>query len=203
VYCADIGSVASGRFGWAKLRPGGSEEVCYGTESITDLVEAVAADIGQDNAVAIGFECPLFVPVPGDPNRLTSARRGEGSRPWCAGAGAGALATGLTEVVWILKEVRARLTHYPNAHLAWEPFVAADRGLFLWEAFVSGASKAATHIGDAEIAVRAFLRSLPDPWSANAIQPDEVHSLIGAALLRTEWTEDLAVLKQPCLVLKA
>ncbi len=50
---------------------------------------------------------------------------------------------------------------------------------------------------------KAFVGSLPDPWLANAIRSDELHSLIGAALLHTGWTEDLAVLKQPGLVLKA
>jgi hypothetical protein len=41
-------------------------------------VDAIAADLNAGHHVALGFECPLFVPVSEDPNGLTSARPGEG-----------------------------------------------------------------------------------------------------------------------------
>jgi hypothetical protein len=59
--------------------------------------------------VALGFECPLFVPLNLQPEALTTARSGEGSRPWSAGAGCGALATGLVQVAWILRKIRQEL----------------------------------------------------------------------------------------------
>ncbi len=76
----------------------------------------------------------------------------------------------------------------------------------MWEAFVSdeGKGESSSHAGDAEIAVRRFIDSLPNPDAANAIiSNEEVHSLLGAALLRTGWTTDPSVLSEPCLVIKA
>ena len=149
------------------------------------------------------------MPIPQDPARLTSARKNEGQRPWSAGAGSGALATGLTETVWLLWHVREQLSSvkiHTRAYLEWSSFAGTGEGLFLWEAFVSdaGKGKSSTHVGDAEIAVYRFMNSLPNPDEANAITSDEeVHSLLGAALLRTGWTTDLTVLSSPCFVIKA
>ena len=75
--------------------------------------------------------------------------------------------------------------------------------MLLWEAFVSGSQKRDSHVADAEAGARAFLHALPSPDDHNAIAcPTPVHSLIGAALLRSEWSSDLAIMAEPCLVLK-
>lgn len=133
--------------------------------------------------------------------RLTSARQGEGSRAWCAGAGAGALATGLSQTVWILRAIRATVPEGIPAFLDWSRFSAAGRGLLIWEAFVTGGIER-THVGDAESAVHEFIRALPNPQAANAVTADTVYSLGGAVLLRTGWSTDLGLLEQRCLVLK-
>lgn len=78
-----------------------------------ELVDAVAGDLIAGEAVALGFECPLFVPVPATPLQLGAARLGEGNRPWSAGAGASSLATGLAQVSWILAELRQRVPDCP------------------------------------------------------------------------------------------
>ena len=93
VFCADIGSVAKGRFGWA-FAPDRSG-VAVEHDDIEELVTTVVRQLLDSKKVALGFECPLFVPIPSDPLQLTSARVGEGAYPWSAGAGASALATGL------------------------------------------------------------------------------------------------------------
>ena len=68
----------------------------------------------------------------------------------------------------------------------------------------SGASKESTHVADAKAGAQAFIRSLPNPPLANAIcSASNVYSLVGAALLRTEWCSELSILSEPCLVLKA
>src|SRR5262245_58986181 len=97
IFCADIGSIARDRFGWTRKISGESDKTGLSGTSIIDLVDAVAEDLNAGRKVALGFECPLFVPLPRNPHLLTAVRPGEGSRPWCAGAGSGALATGLTE----------------------------------------------------------------------------------------------------------
>jgi hypothetical protein len=97
IHCADIGSVRRGNFGWARLVVDATDSACNTGFDIYSFADALAADINAGHPVAVGFECPLFVPVPDDPNDLTSARPGEGNRAWSAGAGAGSLATGLTD----------------------------------------------------------------------------------------------------------
>jgi hypothetical protein len=166
------------------------------------LAAAVKEDLGLGKPVALGFECPLFVPISEDPVGLTKARVGEGARAWCAGAGAGALATGLTQTVWVLDQIGREVGHARSATVNWKEFVSGDADLFLWEAFVSGTAKGPSHMEDAELGARAFVAALPDPETSSAIHVDKVHSLIGAAMLRTGWSADLRVLSTPCLVIR-
>ena len=88
VFCADIGSIKAKKFGWAAVLA--SEESISGS-SIEELAARIADEISSNRKVAIGFECPLFVPVRSDAVRVNAA--GEGNRSWSAGAGTGALAT--------------------------------------------------------------------------------------------------------------
>ncbi len=194
--CADIGSVAAGNFGWW------SSDGDSGREPST-LAASISAALNGDQPVALGFECPLFVPLTEDELLLTRARPGEGSRAWSAGAGCGALATGLVQVAWVLRTIHASLKSPRVAHLDWEAFTKAQSGLFLWEAFVTGAAKSSTHVADAQAAGEAFIQSLPNPGAINAvICSTPVYSLIGAAMLRTGWSRSPEVLSQACLVIK-
>jgi hypothetical protein len=203
IYCADIGSVRKGNFGWARLaadEPGAS---CTTDSSISRFAEAIAADLNSGGHVAVGFECPLFVPLPEEPEGLTSERPGEGDRAWSAGAGAGSLAAGLTETVWILDRVKRHVSVEPTVFIEWQAFRAADGGLFIWEALVTKAAKADTHHGDAELAVMSFQQSLPNPERSNAVVVNgHVRSLFGAALLQAGFVKDLKWLSRSCLVIR-
>jgi hypothetical protein len=131
------------------------------------------------------------------------ARPGEGNRSWSAGAGCGALATGLVQVTWVLQAIRSQLSANAICHLSWPDFAVAKSGLFLWEAFVSGTSKRDGHIADAKCAVDAFNAAMPNIAIANAVVPDSpVHSLIGGALIRTGWTSDPTVLSAASIVIR-
>lgn len=198
VVCADVGSVAKGNFGWW------SSQGESGTRPST-LATHIATVLISGTPLALGFECPLFVPLSADELCLTNARPGEGARAWSAGAGCGALATGLVQVTWLLQEIRRQLLQPVPAFLDWPSFTAAaGSGLFLWEAFVTGAAKRDSHVADAQAGAEAFVRALPDPARANAvICSSGVHSLIGAALLRTDWSTDPHILQEPCLVVRA
>jgi hypothetical protein len=204
IYCADIGSIPNANFGWARggVSSGGPEEHDGDSGAIGDLVEAVARDLGDQRRVALGFECPLFVPVPHDPIRLGRARLGEGSRPWSAGAGSGAMATGVVQVAWVLARLRERCPT-ERLFLDWTSFQAADTSLFLWEAFVSAEAKGTSHVGDATIAVECFADALPDPTTGNALAAELPLSLVGAAALWSGWSRDATLLHAPCLVLRA
>lgn len=203
IHCADIGSVNRGNFGWARLAVDEPGADCTTGREIKQFAEAVANDLNAGAQVAIGFECPLFLPLPEDPVRLTSARPGEGDRAWSAGAGAGSLATGLTETVWILDHVKRQASGSPPVFVDWPRFCQGSGGLFIWEAFVTKAAKAATHHGDAELAVLSFRDSLPDLESSNAVMCEgRVRSLFGAALLQTGWAKELYWLSKPCIVVR-
>ena len=198
IAAADIGSVKKDRFDWALLDLN-SRAVTTGSR-IVEFADAVVESLNAGRPLALGFECPLFVPVRHDPNELTSARVGEGNRAWSAASGAGSLATGLAEVAWTLREMRVRAKTKPILAFRWEEFVSGG-GVFVWEAFVSGTAKSNSHTGDAERAVCAFDRSLPDPPSANCIKEPTVISLVGAAALWARWTPDPSIVREPSLVI--
>jgi hypothetical protein len=208
VYCADVGSIPRKRFGWARGTVGGSGRKPAGGGSIEDLVREIKKDLSKAVPVALGFECPLWAPFREKPKSLAKARAGEGNRPWSAGAGAASLATGLSQVPWILRSIRPEPPTIPEAFLDWEMFCCSGSGLFLWEAFVSGKAKSqndtkSSHEMDATAAVRWFIDHVEDLSAKNAVREDKVFSLLGAALLRTGWSRDLALLEQSCLVLRA
>jgi hypothetical protein len=52
----------------------------------------------------------------------------------------------------------------------------------IWEAFVSGTQKAATHSGDAVLAVEAFKAALPNPMSRTSVTAETPFSFAGALL---------------------
>lgn len=199
-FCADIGSVAAGRFGWFGAGPTGSR---LSGSSIEELASTVAEKITAGAKVALGFECPLYVPFRDDPMLLTKARGGEGNRSWSAGAGCGALATGLVEVTWILSRIRTNTPKSATAFIDWKAFEKSDGGLFLWEAFVSGKAKGSGHANDAEIAVQTFLAALPNPELANAVTEQSVLSLIGTCMVRAGWSTTAQLLSESCIVIKA
>jgi len=205
VVCADVGSVSKGNFGWWSASQ-------HAGKDLSSLSAFVAQVLNAGLKVALGFECPLYVLLREDEAALTRARPGEGNRAWCAGAGSGALATGLVQVAWALQKIRNELERPAPVYLDWLAFEQAERGLFLWEAFVSAEGKATLltpdsdqHVADARAGVLAFVDAQPHLSTSKIIRDDlgPVHSLIGAALLRTGWSTDLELLAQPCLVLKA
>lgn len=208
VYCVDVGSIKKGNFGWAMASAYPDFRKCRGKD-ICELVEQVAGTLRAGAKVALGFECPLWVPIDLDPEKLTSGRDGEGSHPFSAAAGAASLVTGLTETTWILERIRQAVDD-TEVFLDWRTFDGARRGVFIWEAFVtnkarsgSGGMEADPHELDAKMAVDAFIRALPDPTSRDALKPTpRTRSLIGAALLETGWSNDIDLLRTPCMVIK-
>jgi hypothetical protein len=202
VFCADVGSVRSGNFGWAGLSPSEATMSDQDRSSPARLAETVVAELLIGRPVALGFECPLFVPVPESVDTLGAARHGEGDRAWSAGAGTGALATGLVQMAWILAAVRTRCLN-AALHLEWESFVHAGSGLLIWEAFVSGTAKRLTHADDAMAAVEAFVGALPDPSATSAISAERPLSLAGAAAIWSGWLLDPSALHVQPLVIRA
>ncbi|MBP6965110.1 MAG: hypothetical protein KBC96_11955 [Armatimonadetes bacterium] len=208
IYCIDIGSVAAGNFAWAR----GLQGNLVSSQNPAELVTSLAGDLNRGLRVTLGLECPLFVAVREKASDLTKCRDCEvfadkgGKRrvaPWSAGPGCGSMGTGIVQSVWVLKEVRRLLHETVPVFLDWGKFEESPSGLFLWEAFINGVAKATTHEGDALIGVKEFSSNLPNIIGANVCHEKYVHSLIGAALLRTGWSQDLSLLSAPCIVIRA
>jgi hypothetical protein len=194
IACADIGSVRNDNFGWY------ANDGSHGCKP-SELAEHLAEALADGRPVALGFECPLFIPLPVDEHDLGKRRNGEGNRPWSAGAGCGALATGLAQTTWILNRVLARCGPQQwKAHLDWSDFAKARCGLLVWEAFVTGTAKGHSHVDDAKSAVEAFNARLPAPYTDVTV--DNAISLAGLALLRAGWRLDVQSLSQGCIVIK-
>jgi hypothetical protein len=202
VWVADVGSVKAGNFGWARGETTG--EVILTGVSIEDFASGMAQDLADYGAVAVGFECPLFILINADPLRLTQARIGERAA-YSAGGGSGALVTGLSQTVWVLEQVRKRSDVVIRPTFEPARFIDAQANLLIWEAFVTGAAKGPpaqrSHEQDARTSVTTFIRAWPNLEEHNSVTADNPYSLAGAALLRSGCSRDLALLHQPCVVL--
>lgn len=192
VAVVDIGSPAKGRLGW---------HVCpddiHGSE-VGLLIEYLAAGLLR-GPCALGFEAPMYVPFRDSLPDLMKARPGEGNRAWCAGAGAGSLATALAVVPYILRCLRAKVPT-ATATLDWMNPPAQPGELFLFEAFVSGDGRGGSHVDDAKIAAECFYAANADLNGASKLDPEPPFCLLGAAMLRTGWSDDFSVLSQNVLV---
>ena len=144
----------------------------------------------------------MFVPYGRVLDRLTSARIGEGNRPWSAGAGAGALATALVVVPHILDRLKQKAPE-ARASLNWKQPPIGAHELLMFEAFVSHRAKGLDHVDDARLATAKFEASCDHLDGGNAIGEEHCLGLLGAALLRSGWTTDLSVLNAPVLVVMA
>jgi len=200
IFAADIGSIKNKHFGWCRLEYN-NNQVTTG-DSIDDLTQTIKKDLQNGLSICLGFECPLFVGLSDNPNELTSKREGEGSRPWSAGAGAGSLATGLVEVLWVFERLAksCKVSIFPT--FKFEDIFEGKSNFLLWEAFISKDGKGYSHIEDATIAASEFSRRLRYKSFKSDVNVANVYSLVGAALLRSGITTDIRVLSEPCVVVK-
>lgn len=169
------------------------------------MADLLVADINAGFPVSLGFEAPLFVPLPDQPSYLNRQRVGERGRPWCAGAGTGALAMGAQQASWLLRAIAGRLRLKPHVAYTLEEFEAKG-GLLIWEAFVSGAGKnrnaAEPHVDDARRAVAEFLVRSEEGDLRSDITEQSVINLGGAAVLAAGLSDDLTLLTTPCSVIR-
>ena len=199
IYCADIGSIKNNNFGWCR---GYNSKFDEGTD-IIEFSSRISKDLSEGKMVALGFECPLFVPISKNPLFLTAARQGEGDRAWSAGAGCGALSTGLTESVFILNEIKKHSTQKVTPTFNWNYFINDNANLFIWEAFITKEAKVTSHSGDAKVTVMSFEKSLPNIEEANSILVDNSYNLVAAAILRVGLSENINLLCETCIVIKS
>ena len=172
---------------------------------LDSLVDRVVVDVQEHVPIALGFESPLFIPRPANAADLNRQRMGERGRPWCAGAGTGALALGLQQSAYVFEAISRRVR--PRVTFGLEELTRGEADLLIWEAFVSGKAKNREaldpHIDDARVAVLEFgVRNAAGAVTSDILDTD-VTNLAAANLLAAGLTTDLSMLNQPCLVIRA
>ena len=197
VCAVDVGSLAN--IGWWRVPVG--DEPTAGCD-LDSLVDAVANDLIAGRGVALGFEAPLFIPVPADHGGLNLQRAGDRGRPWSAGAGPIALALGLQHAAYVFKKL-AEVVH-PVITFDPEGLRSGKANLLVWEAFVSGHSKNRAaedpHVDDSRLAVNEFTRRYSTGLVESDVDEPVVLSLVAAGLLASGLTTDLSLLHQSCVV---
>jgi hypothetical protein len=144
VVAVDIGSVRPpSKFAWAAFDAPGRELIKAGEDPET-AVSMLTPGLMAGAQAALLLEAPMAVPVPGSkPDAwlgLGKARDGEGNRPWSAGAGAGALATGLAQGAWMLRQFAVTVAEL-TATTQPGSWRRGDAQLLLAEAFITAAGK--------------------------------------------------------------
>jgi hypothetical protein len=135
---------------------------------------------------------------------LTRGRNDERDRAFTAPAGSAALVSALVVVPYVLRRLRILAPH-ATATFDWVAPLEARGRLLLFEAFVTHqpAISGDPHIRDARLAIAKFREGMHDPLAfRSSIDEPNCLNLLGAALLRTDWTTDPSVLRQPCLVVR-
>lgn len=209
IYAVDVGTTLPQRpdwkphFAWASVDPE-APDVIVGSLSVELLGDWLVKDLTARRSVALGFEAPLFIPVPTAASNLCRSRNNEGSPSWSAPPGLTVASLGLHQAAWILRWVADHCggsVDFEVAPNAWPPDPGAGT-LFCWEAFVSGAVHSQSHVQDAATAVAAFLHHERNLADATAVTGEHPLSLIGAAALWSGLAVNPEVLRTPTVVLR-
>ncbi len=201
VYACDIGSVKSCAFAWA--RNTSINETPIASPNIDGLIASIVRDASSGASISLGFEAPLFLPIPDSSDQLNSGRTGDSNRSVFAPAGAAVTTIGVHESAWILKHLRNALHDELPLSMDWlAPWRSQPQKLFVWETFVSSTAHSDTHERDAATALQYFLENESDLDSVNAVTCNNPLSLIAAAALWSGWLSDIGSLHSSCLVLR-
>ena len=202
VFCVDVGSISRGKFAWARRHPG-EEGDLHDPGDIRSLAAAVQRHLSAEDPVALGFEMPLFLPVPDDVEALGKRRPVDvGAPAWSSQIGACALATGIVQTAWLLKALRDAAPGAP-LFLEWSPFSEQRFGLLLWEAFVSGKAKGASDEEDAIKGIEAFCAQLPEPDDGPGTSIQRPFSIAAAAAIWAGWDLPTQDLREAGIVVRA
>lgn len=202
VFACDVGSTRSGNFGWARVAQDNGGLSVSGGKWIDRCVQALLEDAREGRSLALGMECPLFIPVPNESRILSRGRKGEGNRSCFAPAGGYVAILGLHQLAFILKKM---LGSGMVPVLEAERWVNERKTVLFWEAFVSGKVHSKDHCRDAATAATAFMRKLLSGKLSTDVPaegPGEVLSLVGCALLWAGWPGQVNFLRKPVLVVR-
>jgi len=207
IYAVDVGSTIPSRtgniaFAWAKLYTDASDQV-FADHNIELLASSLRFDLSNGISVSLGFEAPLFIPVPTTAMNLSKARCNEGNRSWSAPAGLAVATLAIHQVAWLLDNlIDLRRDGLLTTNFGdWPP--DHDRQIFFcWEAFVSGAAHSDDHRFDAATAVTNFLAHEEDLQHVNVVHASRPLSLFHTAAIWSGWIDDTKQINNHLLVLR-
>ena len=198
----DIGSPKLGNIGWCYIETDSDQS--YIGQDLDDLIPRITHRL-KTHALLLGLEAPLCVPLRDDLMLATKGRKGEGRRPWSAGAGAQVLAMNLPIMTYLFQKIKTR---HPNIQpfVNEEGFLAHAEQMMIFEALVSGTDKGNSHIDDAAIMAEYCLsfakaKMLP-PSILEQEDNTEFFNLTAASLLRSGLLEDTAALHKASPIYK-
>lgn len=190
----DIGSPKLGNLGWCFFDVKNHQE--FTGDNLNDLFPHFV-EASKTSGIILGLEAPLFVPLRPNLIEATKARKGEGKRPWSAGAGAQVLTMNLPIMTYIFKHLnllKPDISYFLNEH----GFSSKAGQVMIFEALVSGENKGTSHINDAQIMVSSAIPVSQSNKLPQSILEEENNTeylnLIAAALLRCGILTDLKCL---------
>lgn len=198
----DIGSPKLGNIGWCLKNT--AQNTTQTGEVLDELFDPLAQCLSSQGII-LGLEAPLFVPLREDLILATKGRKGEGKRPWSAGAGAQVLAINLPVMIYIFQGIKNR---YPEAEffLNDSHYEAKSGQVMIFEALVSGSDKGASHMEDAKIMAEYCAKFSSTQTLAPTLLEEEsgvsFFNLAAAALLRLAFIEDTTALSVPSPIYK-
>ena len=210
IYACDVGttrrSVETGLPSFALARMNPEDGAIQVSSFINKLVQQLKSDIRQGCSIALGFEAPLFIPVPDKAEHLGKSREGDGNRSWSASSGAGVATLGIHQSAWILRSLYESSSRACDFTLDWQQHWP-PRGhrpvLLCWEAFVTGAARSELHLMDAATAADFFYRHETKLQDAREpVYAEKPISLIGSVALWSGWVTELRFIHEPTLVIK-
>lgn len=204
----DVGSLRRKRFAWST-----ADFASHGENDPDEVSKLVASSIGTGRSVAVGFEFPLSIPVPQAGSTkwsdLGKQRQGEDGRPWSAGAGAFALATGMAQMTWILNDVSHRLDSKVPVTTQLDRFANSGAALLLAEVFVSADGKPepgriSQDLADAQAAASRLQEMITSNLPTDVTcHPHKTINLAAAAAIHARMDIDPDELKMEALVARA
>lgn len=204
IYAVDVGKTREPpNFAWARVGSEGDRDIIASSD-IRILISRLEHDFKRGHSVALGFEAPVFIPIPESADDLSRGRKGEGSRSCFAPAGSTVAMLGVHQAAWMLRMLSGSCGNACTFTLDWKEWspTASEQVFFCWEAFVSGDAHGTSHAQDAATAAMEFLRHEHALAAVNAVTTSRPFSLIGAAALWSGWTSNLDILHEPTLVIK-
>jgi len=179
-------------------------------DGVRDFADRIASDLSAGYKVALGFEHPLYIDVPKNPDQKaiflekeSSVAQGPRSERRFGCSPRSTFAPGLSETAWVLEKVRIGTAREITPVFEWRRFIDAKGNLFIWEALITSDKRNWQTSTNAELAARSFLRLYPRMPVPEISEGSVPFSLAAAALMWAGFPVSREALYSPCVTVKA